>query len=124
GFDHRERDPVLNRPARILILQFQEKVARAGVELRDLHEWCVADQRKDRRRLVMRNRRRWGRLNHSQKATRSSARLCATTPTGCPQEIAARLESGLRRSSRRNADRRPYTPRLSESTKAADRQTA
>src|SRR4030095_6190260 len=44
-----------------------EKVARAGVELRDLHQWCVADQRKDLRRLIGRNRRRWRSLNHSKR---------------------------------------------------------
>ena len=66
-FDHRERDPVLNRAARIFIFQFQEKVTRPGVDLRDLHQRRVADQRKDRGWLVVGNRWRWRSLDHSEK---------------------------------------------------------
>src|SRR6266404_917297 len=122
-FDHRERDPVLNRAARIFIFQFQEKVTRPGVDLRDLHQWRIADQRKDRGWLVMRNRRRWRRLDHSKKATRSLARLCATTRTGYLQEIAGAVTSGFRRSLAHNGDLHLCRSRLLESTKPAYRRT-
>src|SRR5213079_3516790 len=65
--DHRERNPILDRAAWILIFQFQEKVTRPGVDLRDLHQRRFADQRKDRGWLVVGNRWRWRSLDHSKK---------------------------------------------------------
>src|SRR5213079_482112 len=121
--DHRERNPILDRAAWILIFQFQEKMTRPGVDLRDIHQRGVADQRKDRGWLVVRNRRRWRSLDHSKKATRSLARLCATTRTGCLQEIAGALESGFRRSLAHNGDLHLCRSRLLESTKPAYRRT-
>ena len=43
GFDHRQRDSVLDRATWILIFKFQKKLTRAGVELRHFHQWRIAD---------------------------------------------------------------------------------
>ena len=42
-FDHRERNPVLDRAAWILILKFEKKLTWTGLQLRNLHEGRVAD---------------------------------------------------------------------------------
>ena len=54
GFDHRERDAILDRAGRILVLQLDEKLARSGVHPRDLHQRRVADERKNGRRFTLR----------------------------------------------------------------------
>ena len=68
-FDHRERDPVLDRAAGVLIFKLKKKVTRARVELRHLHQRRVANERQNRGWLVLRNRRRFGRVTH-EKLTR------------------------------------------------------
>ena len=58
--DHRERDAVLDRAGRILVLQLHEKLARTGIHPRDLDQRRVADERKDGGRFVRRSwRRSW-----------------------------------------------------------------
>ena len=59
GVDHRQADSVLDRAARVLRLELEEELARPGVEARHAHQRRVADQRKDRGRLV--GRRHLGR---------------------------------------------------------------
>ena len=49
------------------------------------------------------------------KLTRSMARLCATIPTGCLSETVGAPESGPRRNSMRNGDRRLCKSKSSES---------
>ena len=53
-FDHRERDTILDRAGRILVLELHEKLARPGVHARDFDERRVADERKNGRRLTVR----------------------------------------------------------------------
>jgi hypothetical protein len=42
--DHRHADPVLDRSARVLRLELEEQLAKAGVDAGDLHQRRVADQ--------------------------------------------------------------------------------
>ena len=53
-FDHRESDAILDRAGRVLVLELEEKLARAGVHPRDFHQRRVADERKNRGRLCCR----------------------------------------------------------------------
>ena len=55
-FDHRQRDSVLDRATRILIFKFQKKLTRASVELRNLHQRRVANERQNCGRFVVRSR--------------------------------------------------------------------
>src|SRR6476661_869063 len=118
GFDHRQRDPILDRATGILIFKFQKKPARPGVQLRCFHERRIADERKDLGRFVLCNGGGCGTLTH--KATRSTARLCATIPTGCLSETVGAQESEPRRNSMRSGDRRLCKSKSSESNSAAD----
>ena len=53
GFDHRQRDAVLDRAGRVLVLELDEKLTRSGIHPRDLDQRRVADQRKNRGRLAV-----------------------------------------------------------------------
>src|SRR4029077_16972569 len=121
-FDHRQRDSVLNGATRILIFKFEKKLTRPGVELRYFHQRRIADERKNLGRFAVRNGGRCGTLTH--KVTRSTARLCATIPTGCLSETVGAQESEPRRSSMRSGDRRLCKSKSSESNSAANWQTA
>src|SRR5262249_55525522 len=119
-FDHRERDPVLDRATGILILKFEKQLARPSVELRNLHQGRVADQRKNVRRFIVRCDWRRKSFRH-EKPTRWMVRLYATIPTGCLREIVGAQENGLRRNLMRSGDRRLCKSKSSGSTRAAGR---
>ena len=51
-FDHGQRNAVLDRAGGILIFQLHKKLARPGVDARDLDQWCMADEGKDGGRFV------------------------------------------------------------------------
>ena len=48
GLDHRHGNPVLDRSPRVLVLQLEEELAAAGIDLGDLQHRGVADQVQDR----------------------------------------------------------------------------
>ena len=79
SLNHGQADAIFDGASRILIFEFEKKLARPGVELRDLHQWCIADQRKNRRRFAGRNRWRSRSLDHSKAFTRFAVRLYVTT---------------------------------------------
>ena len=109
GFDHRERDAILDRSARVVVFELEKELAETGVEPRDFDQRRVANQRKDRRRFLMR-RGRVRELHH-----------VATTPNYCPRRTAGEHRTAFRRSSARSGGRRLYKSRWSESSSTADR---
>src|SRR5205085_3771475 len=107
-FDHRKRDAVFDRSARIVVFELEEKLTKTGIEPCDLDERGVADERKDRRRFL-----RGGRMRE--------LRHVATTRLCCRRKTAAERRSAFRRSSSHSEGRRPCRPRSSESSSQANR---
>src|SRR5207237_1280803 len=123
-FDYRQRDSVLYRATGILILEFEKKLTRSGVELRYFNQRRVADERQDAGRFLGRNCGGDGRFGHDGLVVilPISVRLCATILIGCLQEIVGARGIGLRRNSMRNGDRRFCKSKSSGSMIAPDRQ--
>src|SRR5262249_48299116 len=49
SLDHRQRNPILDRASWVLVFKFEEKLTGTGIELCNLHQRRVADEREDLR---------------------------------------------------------------------------